>query len=340
MFNFGNYDERLISAIEKYMPSPEKEDKAYIKSVLDDIIDSKERYKLDKYTEYFKYGFLNMPEEKRSTFFGGKDYKRCVVNSFNGSYENCTIFKNKLDTFDLFKPYYKRDVIGIKGFDDYSTFLEFTKRNRVFIAKQAVGSLGMNIKKFTIASEDEIKPVFFSLLQFGECICESWIKQCDAFAQFCESSVNTVRIATVFDDRGLIKVYGMFRTGRDGSIVDNASIGGIASEIDLETGMVISDGYTKTSFEHFEFHPNSGKKFKGFIIPKWDELLVLIGELHRVHKDSRYVGWDLTLTDDGWVLIEGNGKPNIDTIQMINYNTFGYGLYDVIDNALGRYRNK
>ena len=99
-------------------------------------------------------------------------------------------------------------------------------------------------------------------------------------------------------------------------------------------------GHAKTNLEQFEKHPDSGKKYKGFQIPRWDELIDLVKQLHCLYKKSRFVGWDLTLTKNGWVLVEGNGKPNFDTIQIINYKTFGHGLRDELINVLGKYKNQ
>ena len=51
----------------------------------------------------------------------------------------------------------------------------------------------------------------------------------------------------------------------------------------------------------------------------------------------KYVGWHFALIGEHRVLVDGNSKPNIDTIQIINYRTFGSGIRDSIINALGKY---
>lgn len=337
MYYLENCDKALTKAILEYMPSLKEQPPQYINDIINDIYISVDKYKFSRYDEYFKYDFFNLSDEKRKTFMGGKEYFALVKESFIGDYDKCLIFKNKYETYKILKKYYNRKVIYIKNFDNYNDFCEFVQCHKTFIVKKESGSLGINIKKFSIHSNDEIKPIFFKLLQYDGCVCEEWIEQCQEFAKFCDSCVNTVRLISLFDERGLIKVYAMFRTGRNDSIVDNASMGGIAAAVDTENGIIISDGYTKLSLEHFEYHPESKKKYKGFQIPKWKELLVLVEKLHREYKNSRYVGWDFTLTDNGWVLIEGNSKPNIDTIQIINYRTFGCGIRDSIINALGKY---
>ncbi|WP_456069178.1 sugar-transfer associated ATP-grasp domain-containing protein [Eubacterium sp.] len=356
--DINSIDDKLLAVIKRYMPILLSADKDEFEFVVNDICNCVKDYHFERYDEYFLYDFSNLNTEERKTFFGNLDYRNCVKNSFIGSYDDSQIFKDKIATYEIYKDYYKRDIIVIKDFSDYAKFSEFVKNNQVFMAKPAYGSLGAYIKKINITSEKEVKYAFLNLVQdcitvnkdegndaFSKClvngyICESWIEQCDDFSQFYNGCVNTVRLVSILDDRGLIKVFAMFRTGRGGSVVDNVSAGGIAAKIDVDTGVIITDGYTKTTFEHFETHPDSNKKYKGYKIPRWNELLDLVIKLHGLYTESRYVGWDFTLTKDGWVLIEGNGKPQIETIQIINYKSFGRGLYNEMENALGRYRPK
>ena len=56
----------------------------------------------------------------------------------------------------------------------------------------------------------------------------------------------------------------------------------------------------------FEKHPDSGIDIIGFEIPRWKEAISLAKELATVVKGQRYIGWDLALTEKGWVMVEGN----------------------------------
>ena len=46
----------------------------------------------------------------------------------------------------------------------------------------------------------------------------------------------------------------------------------------------------------------------GFAIPAWDDLLSLAEKLAKVVPEQKYVGWDFALTDNGWILVEGNTR--------------------------------
>lgn len=339
MINWDNYDEELLKAIQIYLPNYENLDDDYILALLDDIFKAKEKHQLQFYNEYFKYCFENMDESVRETFLGSEVYANCCRKSLAELLGSHSVFRDKLVTYNLYKDYYHRDVIEVKGFEDFAKFADFASRNKTFIVKENEGSLGSNISKITITENTPIKSAFFRVLQYGGCVCETWIEQCSEMAKFNSSSINTVRVVTVWDDDKFYKVYAMFRTGRNGEVVDNASMGGVAAAVDMETGIVISDGYTK-KLEHFECHPDTGMKYKGFQIPRWDEVMPMLREMHKLCPISKLVGWDLALTDDGWVLIEGNGKPNIDTIQLIYGKTFGHGLKERIMGAMGKYNEE
>ena len=68
------------------------------------------------------------------------------------------------------------------------------------------------------------------------------------------------------------------------------------------------------------FHPDSGCQILGMQIPRWDELRALGLELAAVLPEQKYISWDFALTDDGWVVVEGNcaGQfvcPQLTTLQ-------------------------
>lgn len=339
MIKWENYDEQLIFALEKYVPDYQTKDEAYMLALIDDMEKAKEKHQLSYFYEYFEYQFYGMSEEDRDTYCGSELYANTLRKTMPDLHGGHTVFRSKQDIYNTFKDYYHRDVIEVKGFEDFAKFADFVSRNKTFIVKENEGSLGSNISKITITENTPIKSAFFRVLQYGGCVCETWIEQCDEMAKFNSSSINTIRYASFYDDDKLHYVYAMFRTGRNGEVVDNASMGGVAAAVDMKTGVVISDGYTK-GLEHFECHPDTGVKYKGFHIPRWEEIEPMVIEMHKLYPISKLVGWDLALTDDGWVLIEGNGKPNIDTIQLIYGNTFGHGLKEQIMSAIGKYNEE
>jgi hypothetical protein len=56
-------------------------------------------------------------------------------------------------------------------------------------------------------------------------------------------------------------------------------------------------------------------KYKGYQIPKWNEAINTAKALANILPNHKYIGWDLALTDNGWIMIEGNWGT-FDYVQM------------------------
>ena len=75
--------------------------------------------------------------------------------------------------------------------------------------------------------------------------------------------------------------------------------------IDEYSGVITTDAYNEKG-ERFVTHPDSGYAFKGQVIPQWEELLTIAEKAHRLIPHHIYVSWDFALTDEGWIIVEGN----------------------------------
>ena len=111
-------------------------------------------------------------------------------------------------------------------------------------------------------------------------------------------------------------------------MIDNATAGGLAAAIDPETGIVTSEA-CREDLSRMLFHPDTGVKIIGMQIPQWDDLLKLVDQLAHVVPEQRFVGWDLALTDQGWVMVEGNDNAMVTAIQMCERK----GLRERFDRA-------
>lgn len=167
-----------------------------------------------------------------------------------------------------------------------------------------MGSLGQGIR---IVSDSSYE--FFSglkMLTHGSAvyICEELIVQNAEIGALHPASINTVRIPTVVCRDGVHIFHPVLRIGINNSIVDNGGRGRILANVDIDTGVVYTAGFDESG-NRYVVHPNSGISIPGFQIPRWDEAKQLAVELAWV-TNNRYTGWDLALTDEGWVRVEGN----------------------------------
>lgn len=258
---------------------------------------------LAKPQEYFLLGFANKTDKERSEWI--TDFIKDTYLKKYAKIERAKELQDKFFVYEKMKPYFKRDACMITGVKDKESFLAFVAKYNRFIAKPNTGSFGANTVIYDVSEKEP--EVLFNELTSGNTtwILEELIEQVPEMGQFNPSSVNSVRIP-IFKTKKGYEIFGTFmRMGRQGSVVDNAGAGGIFVRLDEITGQIISDGYTEHG-EVFEKHPDSHITFKGFQIPLWQELRELAVQCHNELCEHKYVGWDFALTNNGWVLLEGN----------------------------------
>ena len=88
-----------------------------------------------------------------------------------------------------------------------------------------------------------------------------------------------------------------------------------SAKIDIETGLVgPALGYDPASGTRcpFAFHPETGAAITDETVPGWPALKQIMIQVARRLPFPGIVGWDVALTPDGIVIVEGNGLPGLD----------------------------
>ncbi len=126
----------------------------------------------------------------------------------------------------------------------------------------------------------------------------------------------TARVITCrFPEGRCEDIVSIFKLPTGNNFADNFSIGGIAIAINKDTG-VLGSGLTKSlDAERTDYHPDTGVKIAGFRIPFWDEAIKLCLEAHAAFPSYAFVGWDVAVTEDGPVLVEGNLPWGVESLQ-------------------------
>jgi glutathione synthase/RimK-type ligase-like ATP-grasp enzyme len=125
------------------------------------------------------------------------------------------------------------------------------------------------------------------------------------------NALATVRLTTMFNERGEPEVVtSVLRfPSKAESRVDNIKAGGLMAPIDAQTG-ILGTACRGRGIEEFDSHPISGAPVAGRVLPHWDDAVALAKRAHRdAFSEYTLVGWDVALTDDGPMILEGNGKP-------------------------------
>ena len=233
-------------------------------------------------------------------------------------YQRIDLLEKKYLCYKRLQAYYKRQIIEIKNKDDYEVFEAFVREHPVFVVKPSNFYYGLGVHKVTISSFSSIAEAFNTILSEGiavkkqhpslesSIVIEELIEQVDELAALHPSSINGIRATAVVDKDGkVIILHPWIKVGAGGQFVASAACDGFDAEIDSETGVIISNGYSENG-SIYEVHPDSKLKIKGYQIPKWNELKSLVAELMRALPEYRYIGWDLVLTKQGWVVMEAN----------------------------------
>lgn len=318
-------DECIDTFVEKSITASERSalEKAIRKDMRDHLITP---------DEYFLYDFASKTTEEKSEFVGDMERTVLCARMYNSNPAGL-VYMDKLDTYDHFSHFFKRDLIGVTSEADFEAFSTFVDKHHKYVVKPSAASRGKGIKIETAPSSDEEKRAAFQmLLESGRSVIEEIIDQSDEMAALHPESVNTIRYATFVDGGKMTTIACFVKVGRGSSIVDNGGAGGFLAAVDERTGIVTTPGRTEFG-EVFEVHPDTGVAIQDYQIPAWDELLELIDRLVGVLPEQKYVGWDLAHTkSEGWVLVEGNSGGQFVGPQI----SMGKGIGPLIEKTFGR----
>lgn len=302
-----------------------KEKKNYYKLLMDTY------YSIIKYgiglTDYLNYEFYKKDKSERKEYAGIK-----VQNSFYETVSPSAYKKRytiKPDFLADFSKYTKRDFI-VPNDSNIKDFKKFLKKHEVFMSKPYDGLGGADVKKVYTKDITDIEE-YFKYCSENRIFLEELVKQNKELNKLCETSCNTIRIMT-FNNNGKAEIlWAGLRIGNGINSVDNFHAGGMATEIDLETGKLLRPALDK-DLNEFTHHPKTNVKIEGFQIPYFQEVKKMVKEAALESDKILLVGWDVAITDDGPLIIEGNRRPGFDLVQVASRR----GRMDIIRDVLSK----
>ena len=129
----------------------------------------------------------------------------------------------------------------------------------------------------------------------------------------------TIRILTCLDEASEPEVVAaLLRTSiGPNATVDNLHAGGIGALVGIHSGTLSrsSNLGANARLGWLCAHPDTGARIEGRTLPMWGASKSLAIAAHRHFSDRVVVGWDIAILDDGPILIEGNGNPDLDILQ-------------------------
>ena len=254
--------------------------------------------------EYVFFRLEGKSMEERRTYVSSEERIHAAYRM--NDFSDMRILNDKWKTYELLKPYFKRDAILISNKGDFQKYSEFVRNHPIYVKKRLNLNCGQGIELVDTCNCGKSVPQQFDmLLKERKLILEELIIQQPIMAQFNESSVNTVRCFTLTTRDGVVPYCGFIRTGRAGAFVDNAGSGGVFATIDTQTGHVIAQGCDEAG-GLFANHPTSGVEFVGFQLPEWDSAREVCINAAKELPRLKYIGWDLAYTEKGWIVVEAN----------------------------------
>lgn len=225
------------------------------------------------------------------------------------------LLNDKIDFNRTFERFLGRKWLYLKEASE-EEFAGYMEGLEEIVAKPVAEACGRGVEKLRKADFESISALYHHLVETERYLVEEVICQHETISQIYPDSVNTLRIVTLTSDDGEPHLlYAFIRIGNGGRVVDNINAGGMAAPIDLETGVIDKVAFDKDS-RYYEKHPQTGSPIVGVRIPMWREATALVLEAAKMIPQLRYVGWDVAITPNGPIFVEGNQHPGHDILQM------------------------
>ena len=212
-------------------------------------------------------------------------------------------------------------------------FKKFVQEHKNIILKPINLQCGKNIEKINITKETNIEELYEECKNKGQLLIEECIIQHDKLNELFKNSVNTLRIVTAIKNGKTTIMFRSIRIGNGDNVVDNFNHGGMYSVIN-QYGIINKPAIDKKS-NIYKIHPSTGTKIEGFEIPYFDEAINLCIEASKVVPQVGLVGWDVAITPNGPILVEGNNFPGYDIYQSrVHLNEDGTGMRVFFDEVI------
>ena len=281
------------------------------------------------YQDYNVFGYAVIHGKNRATFVNNSMSRELCRLANNREYMH--FFKDKAEFCETFREFIGRDFINLNKCSE-TEFLEFLEGKTVIFAKKpdTFGGEGVRCIHLDEPSDgllDSLKSENFNL-------CEDRIIQHPVMQKLHPDCVNSIRMTTLVGKDGPHFLYSLMRIGASDKPIDNICGGGLYLLLDGE-GRSISKAFSEKTNEYFDKHPISGVDFESFVVPYHRETVEMVKKAAMKVPQVGYIGWDVAITENGPVLIEGNVLPGYDMCQNTNLSKENHGLLPTIRSIPG-----
>ncbi len=264
---------------------------------------------------YYAYG-LDVKGAQIDNYLG-YNYMKNIRDNRNNAH-NCEspafLLRNKF-YFSLIAKQYHWPIPKTLGLYENGAFFDenhektdiSTILSKPCIFKDVTGLCGTSV--YVIKSKSDLERIMTDDKEkHGSFLVQELVEQHHLIATINSRALNTVRLMTVKRENGQCELIGgALRVGTNQSeFVDNWAKGGLLIPIDIEKGILTKWGFYKPPYGgKSDKHPDSGICFENFPIPFFKEAKELVCQMHEC-LNLYSIGWDIAITENGPVVIEGN----------------------------------
>ncbi len=281
------------------------------------------------YIDYNLFEMYDLNSKQRKTVVT-RGRNNAYIKAFN-NFDYAHIFLNKPEFNLKFNKYLKRDWLLLDGYN-FDKFVRFIQNKEAIIVKPVSGTCGKGIEKISLKDHD-LKELYNYLMNNKLLLIEELIIQNDIMTNLYAGAVNTVRMITLSKNGKTAILAAYLRIGNGGRVVDNFNSGGMVAPINIEKGIIEYPALDKAG-TLYEKHPITNTIIKGFKIPRWDEVIKLAKEVAPMVPEMGMIGWDISVSVKGPLLVEGNEYPGHDIYQLPPHRTDGIGMLPQFERTL------
>ena len=297
---------------------------SYVKK---DMIKNFIRYGIG-YTDYLKGDYINLTSEQKKTYVTTKSFYKLLHYLNNPKYDAC--MSDKLVFNKIFNDFLKREWIDLRitSLDDFKKFI---KNKKTIFAKPPTDFGGHGIQKIVVKDIKDVDKLYKELRDKKLNLIEDGIVQHKELDKLNPYAVNSFRIVTLVKDGKSYILANALRINLD----DNPAIGCSDAYMRLnEKGEICSRVVDDVANVYTE-HPMAKIKFDTVKVPYVKEAFEMAKKAALIVPEVRYVGWDIAISENGPVIMEGNEYPSYGLVQYYLFNDEHTGHLAQISEILG-----
>ena len=281
------------------------------------------------YTDYLKGDYINLTEEQKKTFVTTKSFYKMLKYLNDDDY--ISVMRDKILFNKVFRDYIKRDFLDLRVASD-EEIKKFLKVKKYVFAKPPKDFGGHRIEKIKVSDIKDASIFHVELLNKKLYLLEEEIVQHPELDKLNPYAVNSFRIVTLVKDNKAYILANALRINIDDAIAIGCSDAYMRLNEDGKICSRVVDDVANVYTEH----TIAKIKFDTVTVPYVKEAFDMALKAALEVPEVRYVGWDIAITKDGPVIMEGNEYPSYGLVQYYLFNDEHEGHLAQISKILGK----